>query len=59
VRPELAQAASQGTIAQRQHDGRDTEYASSEKSRQEVKAEAIKAASVRHYGDVNDTYFGG
>ena len=59
VRQDLAQAASQGQIAQRQHDGQDTVYAGNTRSRQEVRAEAIKAASVRHYGDVNDTYFGG
>jgi hypothetical protein len=59
VRQDLAQAASEGAIAQRQHDGQDTVYAASSRSRQDVRAEAIKAASNRHYGDVNDTYFGG
>ena len=59
VRQDLARATSEGQVASRQHDGQDTVYAGSTRSRQEVKAEAIKAASVRHYGDVNDTYFGG
>jgi hypothetical protein len=59
VRQDLAGAASQGLVAQHQHDGQDTVYAVNTRSRQEVKAEAIKAASARHYGDVNDTYFGG
>jgi Domain of unknown function (DUF4148) len=59
VRQDLAQAASEGTIVQRQHDGQDTVYASGNRSRQDVRAEAIRAASNRHYGDVNDTYFGG
>jgi hypothetical protein len=58
VRQDLAQAASEGAIAQRQHDGQDTVYASS-RNRLDVRAEAIRAASSRHYGDVNDTYFGG
>ena len=59
VRQDLAQAASEGAIAQRQHDGQDTVYAASSRNRQEVRAETIRAASNRHYGDVNDIYFGG
>ena len=59
VRQDLAQAASQGLVAQHLHDGQDTVYAANTRTRQEVKAEAIKAASARHYGDVNDTSFGG
>ena len=59
VRQELAQAASDGAIVQRQHDGQDTVYAAGSRSRQAVRAEAVQAASNRHYGDVNDTYFGG
>jgi hypothetical protein len=59
VRQDLAQAASEGAIAQRQHDGQDTVYAAGSRNRQDVRAEAIRAASNRHYGDVNDTYFGG
>ena len=59
VRQDLAQAASEGAIAQRQHDGQDTVYAAGSRSRQDVRTEAIRAASSRHYGDVNDTYFGG
>jgi hypothetical protein len=59
VRQDLAQAASEGTVAQRQHDGQDTVYAAASRNRQEVRAEAIRAASNRHYVDVNDTYFGG
>jgi hypothetical protein len=59
VRQDLARATSRDQVASRQHDGQDTVYAGSTLSRQQVKAEAIKAASVRHYGAVNDTYFGG
>jgi hypothetical protein len=59
VRQDLARAASEGAIVQRQHDGQDTVYAAGSRSRQDVRAEAIQAASNRHYGDVNDTYFGG
>jgi hypothetical protein len=59
VRQDLAQATAEGTTAQRQHDGQDTVYAAGGRSRQDVRAEAIRAASIRHYGDVNDTYFGG
>ena len=59
VRQDLARASAEGAIAQRQHDGQDTVYAAGSRSRQDVRAEAIRAASLRHYGDVNDTYFGG
>jgi hypothetical protein len=58
VRQDLAQAASQGAIAQRQHDGQDTIYAASSRSRQDVRAEAIQSAQSRHAGDVNSLYFG-
>ena len=59
VRQDLAQAAADGAIAQRQHDGQDTVYAGGSRSREEVRAEAVRSAALRHYGDVNDTYFGG
>jgi len=58
VRQDLAQAASQGAIAQRQHDGQDTVYAASSRSRQDVRAEAIQSAQSRRAGNVNDLYFG-
>ena len=58
VRQDLAQAASQGAIAQRQHDGQEAVYAASNRSRQEVRAEAIQSAQSRHAGDVNNLYFG-
>jgi hypothetical protein len=59
VRQELNTAYAAGNVAQRQHDGQDTQYAASSNSREQVRAEAVKAAQARHYGDVNDTYFGG
>ena len=58
VRQDLAQAASRSAIAQRQHDGQDTVYSASDRSRQEVRAEAIQSAQSRHAGDVNNLYFG-
>ena len=58
VRRDLAQAASQGQIAQRQHDGQDTVYAANGRSRQEVRAEAIQSAQSHRAGDVNNLYFG-
>ncbi|MDB5759572.1 MAG: hypothetical protein JWM30_2861 [Burkholderia sp.] len=58
VRQDLTRATSQGTIAQRQHDGQDTVYAASTRSRQEVRAEAIQSAQSHRAGDVNNLYFG-
>jgi hypothetical protein len=58
VRQDTAQAASQGAVAQRQHDGQDSVYAASSRSRQEVRAEAIQSAQSRRAGDVNNLYFG-
>jgi hypothetical protein len=58
VRQDLTQATSQGAIAQRQHDGQDTVYAASTRSRQEVRAEAIQSAQSHRAGDVNNLYFG-
>jgi hypothetical protein len=58
VRQDLAQAAGQGAIAQRQHDGQDTVYAASGRRRQDVRAEAIQSAQSRRAGDVNNLYFG-
>jgi hypothetical protein len=58
VRQDLAQAASQGAIAQRQHDGQEAVYAAGKRSRQEVRAEAIQSAQSRRAGDVNSLYFG-
>ena len=58
VRQDLTQAASQGAVAQRQHDGQDTVYAAGNRSRQEVGADAIQSAQSRRAGDVNNLYFG-
>ena len=58
VRQDLTQAASQGAVAQRQHDGQDNVYAASTRSRQEVRADAIQSAQSRRAGDVNNLYFG-
>jgi hypothetical protein len=58
LRQDLAQAANLGAIAQRQHDGQDTVYVASNRSRQEVRAEAIQSAQSRRAGNVNDLYFG-
>ena len=58
VRQDLAQAYSQGNVAQRQHDGQDAQFASGTQSREQVRKEAARAAQTRHAGDVNDLYFG-
>ena len=58
VRQDLAQAYAQGNVAQRQHDGQDTQFAAGTKSREEIRKEAARAAQTRHAGDVNDLYFG-
>lgn len=58
VRQDLGRAASQGAIAQRQHDGQDTVYTASTRSRQEVRGEARQSAQFRRAGNVNDLYFG-
>ena len=58
VRQDLTQAASQGAVAQRQHDGQDTVYSAGNRSRQEVRADAIQSAQFRRAGDVNNLYFG-
>jgi len=58
VRQEMSQAYSQGKVAQRQHDGQDAVYAGSTRSREEVRAEAAKAARTYQAGDVNSMYFG-
>jgi hypothetical protein len=58
LRQDLAQAANLGAIAQRQHDGQDSVYVSSNRSRQEVRTEATRSAQSRRAGNVNDLYFG-
>jgi Domain of unknown function (DUF4148) len=59
VRQDLARAQSQGQTAQQEHDGQDTQYAASSRSRQEVKAEAAaQAAKNRSRQAVNNIYFG-
>jgi hypothetical protein len=58
VRQDLAQAFAQGNVAQRQHDGQDTQFAGGSQSRDQVRKEAARAAQTRHAGDVNDLYFG-
>lgn len=59
VRQDLSRASAEGQVASRRHDGQDTVYAGGSRTRSDVKAEAIRSASLRHRGDVNDTYFGG
>jgi hypothetical protein len=56
TRAEVRQGLSKA--AQRQHDGQDTVYAASTRSRQEVRPEAIQSAQSRRAGDVNNLYFG-
>ena len=58
VRQDLARAASQGAIAQRQHDGQDAVYAAGSRSRSDVRADAIQSAQSRRAGNANDLYFG-
>jgi hypothetical protein len=59
VRQGVTQAASQGQLVQQQHTGQDPVYAKSQRSRQEVRAEAIQSVQSRRAGDVNNLYFGG
>lgn len=59
VRQDLARAQEQGLTAQREHDGQDTIYARSDKSRQDAKIEQAKAAKEQHSkSPVNSLYFG-
>ena len=58
VRQDLTQAASQGAIVQRQHDGQDPVYAAGTRSRQDVRGEATQSARNHRAGNVNDLYFG-
>ncbi|MET0963691.1 MAG: DUF4148 domain-containing protein [Noviherbaspirillum sp.] len=58
VRQELTQAYAQGAVVQRQHDGQDSQFAAGSQTREQVRAEAARAAQTRHAGNVNDLYFG-
>jgi hypothetical protein len=58
VRQEMAQAYSQGKLVQQQHTGQDPVYAKSQRSRADVRAEAVEAARQFHAGDVTSPYFG-
>jgi hypothetical protein len=58
VRQQMAEAYSQGKLVQQQHTGQDPVYAKGERSRAEVRAEAIQSARSRRAGDVNNLYFG-
>jgi hypothetical protein len=59
VRQDLANAQVQGQTAMREHDGQDTIYARSDKSRQDVKIEQAKNSKAqRNANPVNSLYFG-
>jgi hypothetical protein len=58
TRAEARQDLTQGATAQRQHDGQDTLYVATGRSRQEVRAEATQSAQSRRTADVNNLYFG-
>jgi quercetin dioxygenase-like cupin family protein len=58
VRQDLAQLASQATLARRSHDGQDTTFVASGRSRQEVRAEVQRSVQSGRAGDVNSLYFG-
>ncbi len=58
TRAVVRQDTAQGAIAQRQHDGQDTVYVASGRSRQEIRAEATQSAQSRRAGNVNSLYFG-
>lgn len=58
VRQDLAQPASQAVLAKHNHDGQDTTFSASGRSRQEVRAEVPANAQSRRAGDVNSLYFG-
>jgi hypothetical protein len=59
VRQDQSVAQSQGLTAQRRHDGQDTVYAGSSKSRDAVKVEqSASARQHRNESPVNSVYFG-
>jgi hypothetical protein len=58
VRQDLAQPASQATLTQHRHDGQDTTFTASGRSRQEVRAEVLRSVQSGRAGDVNGLYFG-
>ena len=58
VRQDVTKAASQGKLVQQQHTGQDPVYAKGERSRAEIRAEAIQSVQSRRAGDVNNLYFG-
>jgi precorrin-4 methylase len=58
VRQEMAQAYSEGQVAQRRHDGQDMVYGDSTRSRDEVRAEAAKSTQSHEAGNLNSIYFG-
>ena len=58
VRQDVTKAASQGKLVMQQHTGQDPVYAKGERSRAEVRAEAIQSAQSRRAVDTNNLYFG-
>jgi precorrin-4 methylase len=58
VRQQMVQAHSQGKLVMQQHTGQDPVYAKGQRSRAEVRAEAVEEARQHHAVDVSSPYFG-
>lgn len=58
VRQEMTEAYARHGLVQQQHTGQDPVYAKGQRSREEVRAEAAKAARQFQAGDVMSPYFG-
>jgi len=58
VRQETLKAYGAHSMVQQQHTGQDPVYAKGERSRAEVRAEAVEAARQARTVDVNNFYFG-
>jgi hypothetical protein len=58
VRQEMVEAYRKHALVQQQHTGQDPVYAKGERSREEVRAEAARAARQSQAVDVKSPYFG-
>lgn len=58
VRRDFVKAYNEGSVAQRRHDGQDTRYVGSTRTRADVRAAIPSISHVKRAGDVKDLYFG-
>ena len=58
VRQEMLEAYRNHALVQQQHTGQDPVYAKGQRTREEVRAEATRAARQFQAGDVTSPYFG-